>query len=131
MTAGAFSLTKTQQQALDYTSYNYETSMHRPLSYGCVSGNFDGAGGSYGIIQVNWKSGTCQPVFQDMINLWSDDLAAAITNTNDYNTFVDVVMNRTTTDQIAWGESISDQTNKHKVIEPWNTYFTTLGTKES
>jgi hypothetical protein len=131
MTAGAFSHYATQLKALDYTSYNYETSQHTPASYGVASGNFDGAGGSYGIIQFNWKSGTCQPIFQDMILTWTDDLVASITNTTDYNTFVDVVQNRTTTDQIAWGDTISNPANKHTIIEPWNTYFQTLGTKES
>jgi hypothetical protein len=131
MTAGAFSLSKTQEQALDYTSFNYETSLHRPDSYGISTGNFDASGGSFGVIQFNWKSGTCQPIFQDMILTWTDDLVASITNTTDYNTFVDVVQNRTTADQIAWGDTITNQTNKHLVIEPWNTYFKTLGTKES
>lgn len=130
-TPGDKGYTYCQNQALDYTSFNYETSKHRPDSYGVVSGNFDGAGGSYGIIQFNWKSGTCQPIFQDMILTWNDDLTASITNTNDYNTFVDVVQNRSTTDQIAWGDTISNPSNKHTVIEPWNTYFATLGTKET
>jgi hypothetical protein len=121
----------TQMAALDYTSYNYETSKKRPDSYGVASGDFDGAGGSFGIIQYNWKSGTCQGMFKDMFNLYPDDIAASITNTADYNTFYDVVFNRTTAEQMSWGSSITDQTNKHKLIEPWNTYFITMGTKES
>lgn len=131
MTSGASTLNYTQMQALDYTSYNYETSLKRPASYGAVTGNFDASGGSYGTIQFNWKSGTCQPIFSDMIANHAADVQAAFTATADYNTFVDVVTNRTTTDQIAWGDSITDPTNKHLVIEPWKTYFTTLGTFKS
>lgn len=121
----------TQKQALDYTSFNYETSLHTPASFGAVSGNFDGAGGSYGIIQFNWKSGTVQPIFTSMITNYAADLQGAFTVTADYNTFLDVVQNRTTADQINWGDSISDPTNKQKVLEPWNTYFKNLGNYQS
>jgi hypothetical protein len=121
----------TRSQALNYTSYNYETSKTMPDSYGTISGNFDGAGNSFGIIQWNWKSGTLQPIMKDMINLHNADVQAAFTATADYNTFVDVVMNRTTADQIAWGNSISDPANLHKVVEPWNTYFVNLGSFKS
>jgi hypothetical protein len=121
----------TRQQALSYTSYNYETSKTLPAAYGVMSGNFDGAGGSFGVIQFNWKSGTIQPILRDLINDHPADMQAAFTSTADYNTIVDVVLNRTTANQILWGDSISDPTNKHKVIEPWNTYFVTLGSFQS
>jgi hypothetical protein len=131
MTVGNLGIAYTRSQALNYTSYNYETSKTMPAAYSVMSGDFDGAGGSFGLIQWNWKSGTIQPIFRDMVNLHAADVQAAFTNTTDYNTFVDVVLNRTTTNQMAWGSSITDQTNKHKTIEPWNTYFSTLGTFKS
>jgi hypothetical protein len=121
----------TQKQARDYTSYYYETSLYRPDSYGVAAGNFDKSGGSYGIIQFNWISGTCQPIFKDMFTNHADDMAASFTNTADYNTFYDVVFNRTTTNQIAWGQSITDPANTHKVLPPWDGYFATLGTFQS
>lgn len=130
-TSGNRGLAYTRGQALDFTTYYYETSQHKPLCYGVMSGNFDGAGGSYGSCQFNWKTGDLQPIFKDLINNHPDDLAAAITNTTDYNTFVDVVTNRTTADQISWGDSITNPNNKNTVIEPWNTYFKTLGTMAS
>jgi hypothetical protein len=131
MTPGNLGYDYTKNAARDYISYYYETSMARPASYGVASGNFDGAGGSYGIIQFNWLSGTCQPIFKDMFNYHAADMADSFTNTADYNTFYDVVFNRTTTNQIAWGETISDQTNKHKLLPTWAGYFATLGTKKS
>jgi hypothetical protein len=131
MTVGNFGIDYTRSKALDYTSYNYETSMTQPASFGCASGDFDGAGGSYGLIQWNWKSGTCQPIFRDMVNLHAADLQSVITTTADYNTFVDVVLNRTTANQMAWGTSITDMTNKHKILEPWATYFKNMGNLKS
>ena len=86
---------------------------------------------SYGTCQFNWKTGDLQPIFPDLINNHPADLQAAITVTADYNTFVDVVKNRTTAEQITWGDSITNQGNKNTVIEPWNTYFKTLGTMKS
>jgi hypothetical protein len=135
MTAGNKGIAFTREQARDYTSYYYETSLHRPQSYGKVAGDFDGAGGSYGIIQFNWKSGTCQQIFKDMFTNHAADMAAVFTATADYNTFYDVCFNRTTANQMAWGTSITvlnaNGTKSNKVVEPWNTYFTNLGTYKS
>lgn len=130
-TSGNKGLAYTRSQALDFTTYYYETSQHKPLAYGVMSGNFDGAGGSYGTCQFNWKTGDLQPIFKDLINNHVADVQAAFTQTADYNTFVDVVLNRTTADQIAWGDSITNQSNKNTVIEPWNTYFKNLGAMAS
>jgi len=131
MTSGNLGIAYTRAQAADFTTYYYETGQHKPLAYGIMSGNFDGAGGSYGILQYNWKTGDLQPIFRDLINLHPADVQAAFTVTADYNTFVDVVLNRTTTNQIAWGDTITNQANKNTVIEPWNTYFRTLATFKS
>jgi hypothetical protein len=131
MTAGNLGIDYTRTQALNFTSYNYETSNVQPAAFGIMSGDHDGAGGSYGLIQWNWKSGTLQPIFRDLVNLHPADVQAAFTVTADYNKFVDVVLNYSVANQMAWGSSITDQTNKHKVIDPWNTYFVTLGTMQS
>lgn len=131
-TPGNKGLAYTRSQALDFTTYYYETSQHKPQAYGVYSANFDGAGGSYGTCQFNWKTGDLQPIFKDLINNHAGDVAAAFTATADYNTFVDVVMNRTTADQIAWGDSITiyDANGKATDVakDPWKGYFTTLGT---
>ena len=131
MTAGNLGIDYTRSQALDFTTYNYETSQHKPLAYGVMSGNFDGAGGSFGTCQFNWKTGDLQPIFTDLVNLHPADVQTAFTVTADYNTFIDVVKNRTTAQQISWGDSITNQANKNTVVEPWNTYFKTLGTLKS
>lgn len=128
MTVGLIPRNDVLEHAKDYTSFFYETSQHAPARYGVTAGNFDGAGISHGIIQFNFKSGTVQPLFNHLIDNFPSIVLTAFNNVQaDYDTFVDTVKNKTTTDQIAWGNSITLSTNKHKVIEPWATYFTQLG----
>ncbi len=118
-----------KEQALALTSY-YETSTKAPQCFGVVAGNFDDMGISFGAIQFNFGSGTLQPILTDMINIHTDVTKTAFnfaTNPTYYNTLVDVVLNRTQADQVAWGNSISDPNNKHRVIEPWKSYFNALG----
>jgi phage minor structural protein len=120
-------------KSIQFVSETFETSPDKfPDSFGRTAGNFDGAGMSWGIIQYNWKSQTVQPIFKDLINNYPTVVRGAITNQADYDYFKNVVFNKTVTEQIAFGNSITDTTNKHKVKEPWNTYFRNLGlTKES
>lgn len=134
MTSGNLGADFTRSKALDFVTYYFETSHTQPEAFGTVAGDFDNAGGSYGIIQFNWKSGTCQPIFRDLINNHPDVVSTAFPVTADYNKFVDVVLNYTTANQIAWGTSITHytsfnadgspvKTTGHTVNEPWNTYL--------
>ena len=137
MTAGNLGLSYTRSQALDFTTFYYETSQHKPLAYGVMSGNFDNAGGSYGTCQFNWKTGDLQPIFNNLIDNHLEDIQAVFTVLADYNTFIDLVKNKTTAEQIAWGESQTAYTldgngqiiksSGHSYKEPWNTYFKNLG----
>ena len=113
---------------LDYITYYYETSKIRPDCYGVTAGDFDGAGLSHGVIQFNFYSGTIQPIWSYLINNYPTVCKTAFNNVlSDYNTWVDVVLNRTNQEQQDWGTSITDPLNDHKVVEPWNTYFKQLG----
>lgn len=105
----------------------FETSTAPPDAFGVTGGNFDSQGLSHGALQWNFGQGTLQPIWKDLINLHSDVVRAAITNTADYNYFVDLILNKTKADQIAFGDRISDPNDKHKIIEPWKTYFHNLG----
>lgn len=138
MTTGILPRNTVYQRAKDYVTYYYETSKTAPDCYGVTAGNFDNAGISHGIIQFNFYSGTLQPIWKDLINNYPSVCLSAFNNvTADYNTWVDVVKNRTTTDQIAWGESITAykldangniiKSSGHSVKEPWATYFRQLG----
>src|SRR3954470_1771923 len=138
MTVGLLPRQTLYDKALDYTSYYYETSKHPPDSFGVCSGNFDGAGGSYGCIQFNWFSETIQPIFKDLINNYPTVCLNAFNNVNtDYLTWKTVVQTYSTTNQINWGDTITiweyeaDGVTKksgsgHKIKEPWNTYFKQL-----
>lgn len=138
MTAGLIPLADLKGHCRDFVSYYYETSHTAPTCYGIMSGDFDDMGGSYGVIQFNWGSGTLQPLFLDLVNNHLDVIAKCFTVTADYNKFIDVVKNYSTADQVAWGTSITNYTSfkadgsplkstGHTVKEPWNTYFVNLG----
>ncbi|MFP5109627.1 GH25 family lysozyme [Neobacillus sp. C211] len=112
-----------------YLTSLMETSTYRedfPHMHGVTSGNFDGAGVSHGAIQWNFKSNSLQPILKDLINN-HNDLVRGIFGI-DYDEFYDVVFNRTTANQIAWGAEITNPNNKHELLPPWNDYFYRLGT---
>jgi hypothetical protein len=105
----------------------FETSNGYPECYGVTSGNWDGALISHGVLQYNLKTGTLQPLWNHMNdnhNQLCRDIFGA-----DYQEWVDHI-NADFTTQETWANDITDPTNAHKTIEPWNTYFATLGTSE-
>jgi hypothetical protein len=113
----------------------FETTTGYPECYGVTSGNHDGAGLSHGVLQYNFGSGSLKTLWSYMINTYPT-LCQSIMGDN-YAEWEDVVMNRTVTDQIAWGDSIStpkdgSANDRRFVIEPWKTLFDNLGqTQES
>ena len=120
-----------KQKALELTTY-FETSTKAPDCFGIVAGNFDEQGISWGCVQFNFGQGTLQPIFTDLINEHPQVVRDAFTNQADHDLFVDLILNKTLTEQIAFGDSISNPSNKSLVIEPWKTYFFDLGiTQES
>ncbi|XZF75645.1 LysM peptidoglycan-binding domain-containing protein [Bacillus sp. AL-1R] len=119
-----------KKMALEITSW-YETASSEADAFGATSGNFDGAGLSFGALQENFGTETLQPIMKNMFKNHNDVVLKAFNgDMNSYNTFKDVVMNKTTKEQVAWGDSISDPNNKYKVVEPWKTYFKNLGTSK-
>lgn len=115
-----------KEKTLGMTAF-FETSNGYPECYGVTGGNHDGQGLSHGVLQYNFGTGSLQPLWQHM-NTNHNQLCRDIFGT-DYQTWADIIVD-TTTDQIAWGESITDQTNEYRTIEPWNTYFMELGTSQ-
>lgn len=136
-------LTKAQfeWQALLCTS-QYETSSTYPTNFGVCSGNFDGAGVSWGAIQYNAKTGPLIAMWQTMINNHPTVTMKAFTDNADktnetnlanYENWKALFLAGVFADILAWAEPRSDLTkDKHGLIEPWNTYFMNLGiTNES
>lgn len=121
--------TRLKRKCLDITGM-METSKQYPLYYQEIAGNFDGAGLSYGVVQFNFGSETLQPILNNLITNSPDVVKIAFefgTDPQYYNTLVTVITTYTKAQQITWGDSISNPSNKHEVIEPWNTYFENLG----
>lgn len=128
MTKGVIPLADLRRNCLNYTSYYYETSKTYPEFHGVTAGNFDGAGISHGVIQFNFISTTLQPIWKDLINNNPIQCYNAFDqNDTFYNTWKNNILTMTTSQLISWGQSITDPSNSHKTIEPWNTYFRQLG----
>ncbi|WP_088067493.1 hypothetical protein [Gottfriedia luciferensis] len=116
-----------KKMALEITSW-YETSLPSSDGFGATSGNFDGAGLSFGALQENFGTNTLQPIMKNMITNHNDIVLKAFNGDMDsYNTFKDVMMNKSIKEQIAWGESISNPNDKYQIVEPWKTYFRKIG----
>ena len=115
-----------KEKTLGMTAF-FETSNGYPECYGITAGNWDGAGLSHGVLQYNFKTGSLQPLWTYM-NTSHNQLCRDIFGA-DYQEWVDHI-NADFTTQTTWANAITDQTNKHRTIEPWNTYFFNLGTSE-
>lgn len=97
-----------------------------------ITGNFDGAGISFGPSQWNFKSKTLEPLFSRFKKENPDALKACFMNEDDdqdYAEFLDV-LKRPVAEQIAWGNDISTGSNRGLVVEPWRTYFRNVGDVE-
>ncbi|MEC0123390.1 hypothetical protein [Paenibacillus pabuli] len=96
--------------------------------YSNVTGNFDGQGLSFGIIQYNFGQGTLQPLLKEYIQNNETEFKAVF-GTSKAATLKDVVNNKTKSQQIAWGESIS--TSGGNVVSEWKTLFESMGAKSA
>ena len=129
-------LTELKDNMLQLTS-TYETQTEYPNNFGVIAGNFDGAGISWGAIQFNAKTGSLIPMWQTMINTHTTVTHNAfLANTNrtaeqneaNYVVWRDMMLRGDFAEILAWADPRSETaTNKHSLIEPWNTYFMNLG----
>jgi hypothetical protein len=101
----------------------FETSTGFPDCYCGLTGDFDGQGMSYGVLQWNIGQGTLQPLFSDMLaahqgiiaNIFHDNLDA-----------ITKMLASPRDEQLAFVRSIQDP-NRHLVFEPWRGLFQALG----
>lgn len=124
-------------QALMLTS-QYETSREYPYNFGTTSGNHDGAGISFGVIQFNAKTSSLIEQWQNMINFYPDVTLKAFTdnpnrtyesNVANHNNWKAMMLRGDFQEILEWADARSDTSKgKHALIEPWNTYFMNLGT---
>ena len=98
-----------------------------------ITGNFDGAGLSFGPSQWNFKSGTLVPLFKRFMEEDFELLKSCFVREGDEDDFeelMDVFDNRPRAEQIDWGNSISATDSLAHVIEPWKGYFRSVGDHE-
>jgi hypothetical protein len=91
-----------------------------------ITGNFDGAGLSFGPAQVNFGSGTLVPLFLAFAAADEPALRACFTDPDDYDDWRRV-MELPIPAQVAWANTITAGRGGHDVVEPWKGYFQAVG----
>jgi hypothetical protein len=94
-----------------------------------VTGNFDGAGLSFGPAQVNFGTGTLVPLFRKFRTADEAALRACFTDPDDYDEWLRV-MDLPIPRQVDWANDITTGRGGHDVIEPWKGYFRAVGRVE-
>ncbi len=114
------------ETAFSVTS-SFETSGDR---FQQVTGNFDGAGLSFGPAQWNFGTNTLDPLLKKFIVADADAFRGCFTDYDDYLEIRDII-GSTTNQQVRWGNSISTGRNNASVVQPWKGYFQALGRTEA
>jgi hypothetical protein len=117
--AGAF------ERAIRVTAA-YETSGD---PFQSASGNFDGAGLSFGPLQVNFGTGTLQELFVRFRGADLPALAACFSRPEHWDEWQGV-LRLPRARQIAWADARSTGAGKSRVAEPWNGYLQAVGRNE-
>jgi hypothetical protein len=91
-----------------------------------VTGNFDGAGLSYGPMQFNFKSRTLAPLFRLFSEADEDKLKACFTNQQHYEEWKRV-LGSSSTKQIQWADQHSLGARKAGFAQPWKGYLQAVG----
>ena len=94
-----------------------------------ITGNFDGAGLSFGPAQVNFKSGTLVPLFRRFKTADEAALRSCFADQDDYQEWLHV-MDLAVPKQIEWANGISTGRGQHDVVEPWRGYLQAVGRVE-
>lgn len=92
-----------------------------------ITGNFDGAGISFGPAQFNFKSKTLVPLFEKFREADEAALKGCFTDDDDWEEWNRVLALPSRREQIEWAERISVGSNKANVMQPWRTYFRAVG----
>jgi hypothetical protein len=91
-----------------------------------VTGNFDGAGMSFGPAQVNFGTGTLVPLFRKFQSADEAALRSCFSDDDDYDDWLRV-MALPAASQVAWANSVTTGRGGHDVVEPWKGYFQAVG----
>ncbi len=94
-----------------------------------VTGNFDGAGLSFGPAQVNFKTGTLVALFARFTAADEAALRDCFTDPDDYEEW-QRVLGLPVPRQIQWANGISTGRGRHDVVSPWKEYLQAVGRVE-
>lgn len=104
----------------------FETGKAPPECFAGLSGDFDGQGISFGVLQWNFGQGSLQPLLKEMIERHGDIVRSILQDY--YHVLVDA-LNAGRDELMAFARSIQHPT-KHFVYEPWRGMFKALGRTE-
>jgi peptidoglycan hydrolase-like protein with peptidoglycan-binding domain len=102
---------------------SFETGTAPPDCFAGLSGDFDGQGLSFGVLQWNLGQGTLQPLLSE-IDRTQPVLTRQIFDTH-YAEF-QAMLGVDHDDQLLWARSIQDRAT-FRLVEPWAGMFKTLG----
>jgi len=105
---------------------SFETGAAIPDCFAGLSGDFDGQGISFGVLQWNFGQGSLQPLLK-RICADHNELARSIFHER-YDRLL-AVLSAPRAEQMAFARSIQDP-NRKTVLEPWRGMFKTLGRTE-
>lgn len=105
---------------------SFETGSAIPDCFAGLSGDFDGQGISFGVIQWNFGQGSLQPLLKDMIQSHPDIMKEIFQAK--YDVLLET-LNSEKEDLMAFARSIQHPVN-HFVYEPWRGMFKSLGRTE-
>jgi hypothetical protein len=91
-----------------------------------VTGNFDGAGLSFGPIQCNLGTGTLQELFRRMRGEDEARLKHCFGNEDDYRAFWKT-LDGSRAKAVQWADRLSTGSSKHGFSQPWKSYLQSVG----
>jgi hypothetical protein len=101
----------------------FETSAAAPDCYAGLTGDFDGQGLSFGVLQWNIGQGTLQPLLAEMLAVHEDVMAGLF---HDRVGELRSLLASPPAAQLAWARSIQDPLRR-RIFEPWMGLFKALG----
>ena len=125
---GLGSFTSSEEKALRITNAFENTTFYsqkRDLDYGGLSGDFDGQGLSFGLLQWNIGTGSLQPLLKEFAQGYSQRFDTVFQTDA---ARLRQVLSLPRREQLAWARSINDYSKprKPRIKEPWVGYFRQL-----
>ena len=104
----------------------FETSRPVPDCFSGVTGDFDGQGLSFGVLQWNLWQGSLQPLFKEMAHSHPSLLEEVC---HEHYPELKAVFTSSPEEQMSWVRSVQDPV-RHRIEEPWYGLLKTLGRQQ-